>query len=303
MTSTTPVSSEQASALRRGFDGFDLRAANRDGVSLGYRIAGTGPGVVLLHGYPQTGYCWHTVAAELASDHRVIVPDYRGAAGSDIPETGYDKENMAQDLAVVLDDAGVDSVHVVGHDFGMMIGYAYARLFPTNTRTLTVLDAILPGVPSFRKMIGASGLWHFGFNSQVQMATDLVRGRERIYFDWYFDNFCSDPSIISDEDREFYVAAAQRPGALASQFRLYSASVAEDEEANERALETGGKLKIPVMGVGGAYSIGAGIAAVIEEVATDTRVLSVEGAGHYLAEEQPDLIASALRDFFKEHSS
>jgi pimeloyl-ACP methyl ester carboxylesterase len=304
MTSTTtPQSADQTSALNRGFDGFEIRAANRDGISLGYRSAGDGPSVVLIHGYPQTGYCWHTVAANLAADHRVIVPDYRGAAGSDVPETGYDKETMAHDLAAVLVDADAGPVHVVGHDIGMMIGYAYARLFPASTRTLTMLDAILPGVPSFRTLIGASGLWHFGFNTQTQLAAALVNGRERTYFDWYFDNFCANPSVISDEDREFYAAAARRPGALVSQFQLYATSVAEDVEANERALAAAGKLTVPVFGISGAYSLGVNIGNVIDEVASDTRVLSVEGAGHYLAEEQPDLIARTLRAFFAEHST
>ncbi len=296
MTSTTTLSAEQTDALQRGFDDFDLRAVTRDGVSLGYRVAGSGPTVVLVHGYPQSGLSWSAVAHDLVHDHRVVVPDYRGSAGSDVPADGYDKETLARDLAAVLADAGVGPAHIVGHDFGMMIGYAYARLFPAETSTLTVLDAIIPGIPSFGGLIGAMGLWHFGFNSQAQLAAALVAGRERTYFDWYFDNFCANPAAIPDADRDFYAAAGQRPGALAAGFSLYVATGTQDASANEQALARDGKLTMPVLGIGGAYSTGSVLNQVLAEVASDFRVLSLEGAAHFLPEEQPAAVAAAIRE-------
>ena len=299
--STTSLSAEQTTALGRGFEGFDLRAVNRDGVSLGYRVAGDGPVVVLVHGYPQSGLSWRTVAADLAHDHRVVLPDYRAAPGSDVPADGYDKITMAHDLATVLADAGVGPAHVVGHDFGMMIAYAYAQLFPSQTRTLTLMDAVIPGIPSFRALIGGAGLWHFGFNAQVEMATAVVTGRERAYFDWFFDNFCANPAVLPPAERDFYVAAAQRPGALRAQFLMYAAAAGVDAEANERALASAGRLAMPTFGIGGAYSMGPYLDGVLTEVATDTRVLSVEGTGHYLPEEKPEVVAGAVRAFVSEH--
>ncbi len=118
---------------------------------------------MLIHGYPQSGYEWHAVAADLARDHRAVVPDYRGAAGSDAPGSGYDKITMARDLRAVLEDADAGTAHVVGHDIGAMVAYAYARQFQPATATLTLMDGIVPGTQLFTKLMSSLGPWHFGF--------------------------------------------------------------------------------------------------------------------------------------------
>ena len=293
---------QHTEALARGFEGFDLRSVTRDGVSIGYRVAGTGPAVLLVHGWPQSGYTWHQVAADLVADHTVVVPDYRGAAGSDKPDGGYDKATMAADLHAVLVDAGISVAHVVGHDIGMMVAYAFARQFPDATATLTLMDGFVPGTPMFGTIMSSLGPWHFGFHSQVDLAVAMVTGRERAYFDYWYDSVMVDPTRMSDADRDFYAAQFQAPGALAAGFRTYQAATTVDAAENERVLAGDGRLTLPVLGIGGAASLGPYLGAVLADVADDAATVSIEGAGHFLAEEDPGAVAMALREFIAAHA-
>lgn len=303
MTAThSDIAPDQAQALERGFEGFEVRRAVHDGVGIGYRLRGQGPAVLFVHGYPQSGYEWHAVAADLANDHLVIVPDYRGAAGSDKPAGGYDKATMAADLYAVLLDADAESAHVVGHDIGLMVAYAFARAYPGATRTLSLIDGIVPGTSMFTAMMSSLGPWHFGFHSQVDLATAVVRDHERVYFDWLFDNHMTNPAAITEADRDFYVEAARAPGALAAGFRTYEAATTVDSLANEKTLAADGQLSMPVLGIGGAMSLGAYQDAILGEVAFDLRTILIEDAGHFLAEEKPQEVSTALRSFIAEHA-
>lgn len=292
-------SAQQTQTLARGFEGFDLRRVDRDGVSLGYRIAGEGPAVLLIHGWPQTGYTWHQIAARLSGSYTVIVPDYRGAGASDKPAGGYDKATMAADLHAVIADAGISQAHVVGHDIGTMVAYSFARQFPDATTTLSLLDGFVPGTPMFSTIMSSLGPWHFGFHSQVDLAVSLVSGREREYFDYWYTAVMVDPQLVSDADRDFYADQFRAPAALAAGFRTYEAATSVDISENESVLAANGKLSLPVLGIGGASSLGPYFGAVLADIADDITVVSIEGAGHFLPEEKPDDVATVLREFFE----
>lgn len=301
MTSTQN-SERQTQTLARGFDGFDLRRADRDGVSLGYRIAGEGPAVLLIHGWPQTGYAWHRVAANLSDSYTVMVPDYRGAGASDRPADGYDKATMAADLYAILADAGISRAHVVGHDIGTMVAYAFARQFPDATVTMSLLDGFVPGTPMFATMMSSLGPWHFGFHSHVDLAVSLVSGREREYFDYWYNVAMVDPALLSVADRDFYADQFRAPDALAAGFRTYQAATSVDVAENEGVLAANGKLTLPVLGIGGASSLGPYLGAVLADIADDISVVSLDGAGHFLPEENPDDVTAALRGFFEKEA-
>ncbi len=288
--------------LRLGFADFDVRTVTHDGVEIGYRVRGNGPAVVLIHGYPQSGYEWRHIAHELSSRFRVIVPDYRGAAGSSKPEVGYDKRTMAADIHAVALDAGAEIAHVVGHDIGMMVAYAYARSFASETATLTLLDGVIPGTPMFANFIASGRAWHFGFHNEVDLAAQLLAGRESIYFDWIFDGNTVVKEAIGAEERAFYVREAQAPGALKAGLRTYAA-VAEDGVENEKVLKRDGKLSMPVLALGGAFSLGPMMGAITAEIASNFAVDIIEGAGHFIAEEKPAAILRALTDFYEKNEN
>src|SRR3954467_14794697 len=113
--------------------------------TINVRVGGHGPAVVLIHGFGQTGDMWSPMAAALAKDHTVVVPDLRGMGLSSHPAGGYDKWTQAADIRSVLTQLGIDHAAIVGHDIGATVAYAYAARYPDKTDRLVVMDAPVPG--------------------------------------------------------------------------------------------------------------------------------------------------------------
>lgn len=292
-----PASGEVAEILGKGFADFQLKTVTADGVSIGYRVAGEGPVVVLIHGFPESGYEWREIANELVKTNRVVVPDYRGAYGSSKPETGYDKATMARDIHGVMLAEGVTTAHVVGHDIGMPIAYAYARQYPGETTTLSLLDGIVPGTAAYQAVIASGNAWHFGFSAEVDFATKLLTGRENLYVDRIFDNFTVVKTAITSDERAFYITALRAPGALVASLKTYAA-FAQDAEQNQTWFGAEGMLSMPVLVAGGEASLGALATMTATEIALDPYVGIIRGAGHFVAEEQPDALIALLREHF-----
>src|SRR5260370_10207697 len=140
--------------------GFTDRFARVNGARLHFLIGGKGSPVVLLHGYAETGHMWRPIMPLLAQHHTVIVPDLRGAGGSEKPESGYDKKTMAVDIHELTSSLGFDNVSIVGHDIGLMVAYAYAVQFPHATDRLWLMDAFLPGLGNCKAVWWMRDLWH-----------------------------------------------------------------------------------------------------------------------------------------------
>jgi len=166
---------------------FHNQELQTDGATIHVRVGGQGPAVVLLHGFGDTGDMWAPMAAELAHDHRVVVPDLRGMGLSSHPADGYDKKTQAGDIRSVLTQLGIDHATVVGHDIGTMVAYAYAARYPDKTDRLVVMDAPVPGIPPWDEIVRSPALWHFSFGGPD--AERLVAGRERIYLDRFWNEF------------------------------------------------------------------------------------------------------------------
>ena len=171
--------------------GFRSRFADVNGTRIHYRIGGRGPAVVLLHGYAETGHMWNPLMPLLAKTHTVIVPDLRGAGDSAKPETGYEKKNMAVDIHDLVRSLGIAKASIVGHDIGLMVAYAYAAQFPAETERVVLMDAFLPGIGQWQNVWLLRDLWHFHFHGTTQLA--LVKGRERTYFEHFWNDFAADP--------------------------------------------------------------------------------------------------------------
>jgi pimeloyl-ACP methyl ester carboxylesterase len=200
--------------------GFSERFAEVNGVRLHYFIGGKGSAVVLLHGYTQTSHMWLPIMPQLAKRHTVIVPDLRGAGGSGKPESGYDKKNMAVDIHELTSSLGFDRVSIVGHDIGLMVAYAYAAQFPQATERVVLLDAFLPGIGNWKDVWLMRDLWHFHFYGDVPLA--LVKGRERTYFEHFWNDFAADPKhSIPEADRRIYAKAYAQPGGMRAGFEYF----------------------------------------------------------------------------------
>jgi pimeloyl-ACP methyl ester carboxylesterase len=274
---------------------IEERDATVNGVRLHYRIAGTGSLVVLLHGYAQTSYMWRALMPSLADGHTVIAPDLRGAGGSAKPESGYDKKTLAQDIRALTASLGFDRARVVGHDIGLMVAYAHAAQFPEATERVVLMDAFLPGIGNWKDVWLLRDLWHFHFHGEVPLA--LVQGRERIYFEHFWNDFAADPKrSVPEADRQVYAAAYAQPGGMRAGFE-YFRSFERDAEDFAQLART--RLAMPMLVLTGEKASGEFLIEQAKLVASDVRGVVIKGSGHWLMDEAPAAVMPALVDFVR----
>jgi pimeloyl-ACP methyl ester carboxylesterase len=273
---------------------FHTQMVQTNGTSLFVRVGGQGPAVVLLHGFADTGDMWAPLAAVLAKDHTVIVPDLRGMGLSAHPDTGYTKKNQAVDIAGVMDALKVKSADLVTHDIGNMVGFALAAQFPQRISRWVAIDAPLPGLGNWDSILRSPLLWHFNFRGPD--VERLVQGRERIYLDRFYNELSADPKAIDTATRNHYAALYARPHAMHDAFEQFGA-FSQDAIDNKALLAQGGKLAMPVLGVGGEKSFGAGMADELRFVATNVSGGIVPHSGHWIMEENPQATIKIVTEF------
>ena len=269
------------------------RTAEVADVKLQYLTAGHGPAVVLLHGYTQTSRMWKPIIPLLAERFTVIAPDLPGIGASGIPTDGLDMKTAAIRIHALVRSLGVEKARVVGHDIGLMVAYAYAAQFPTEVEKLVVMDAFLPGVAGWESVYDNPGIWHFRFNGPTPEA--LVRGRERIYFEHFWNDFAADRTrSIPEADRAAYAAAYARPGRMHAGWAYF---VAFPQAAKDFAELSKTRLTMPVLAIGGAKANGELLGQQMKIVASDATMVVLEGTGHWVLEERPKETTDALLKF------
>jgi pimeloyl-ACP methyl ester carboxylesterase len=272
---------------------FRARQLAANGTKLYVRVGGSGPGVVLLHGYGETGDMWVPFAKDLARDHTVVVPDLRGMGLSAKPAGGYDKKTQAGDVAGILDALKIERAALVTHDIGNMVGYAFAAQYRNRVTCLVVIDAPLPGVGPWEEILKNPLLWHFRFGGPDMER--LVSGRERIYLDRFWNEFSATPKRFSEAARRHYAKLYSRPGAMHAGFAQFAAF--DQDAVDNRAFVAAGKLDVPVLALGGEKSFGATMAAVMRFAASDVEEGVVPDSGHWIMEENPKATIALVRAF------
>jgi pimeloyl-ACP methyl ester carboxylesterase len=267
--------------------------AELDGVRIHYLRAGSGPPVVLLHGFAQDSRMWRPLIAELAKTRTVIAPDLRGAGASSKPEGGYDKVTMAGDVHTLAASLGYSKIAIAGHDIGLMVAYAYAAAFPAQVERIALLDAFLPGVGNWQNVWLLRDLWHFHFYGETPLK--LVTGRERIYLEHFWNDFAADRTkSVPEADRVLYAQAYAQPGAVAAGmewFRAFEKDAADFGKLAER------KLTMPMLVLGGEKSGGAFLIEQAKLVDTNVEGVLVPGSGHWVMEEAPSFVIPKLVAF------
>ena len=294
------LAQDRSRFLMEGFDGFQTSTLKVNGVEIGYRRAGTdGPTVILIHGWPDNGYSWREVAADLSESYDVIVPDYRGVCGSSVPEDGYDKAIMAADILALMNELGADRVHLVGHDIGMAIAFAFAQDSSERLASLTMIEGVIPGTETEAQLLAAGQMWHFGFHANVDFAMDLIEGQVPFYLGHFFDTATATDAAIGPDARAFYADCYREPGVMRASLQTYAA-FAQDAEAN-RAFLQDGKIEVPSLVIGGSASLGPVIGRMAEEIAVDPQVVTIQGSGHFVQNEAPDRLTQELVTFIERH--
>jgi pimeloyl-ACP methyl ester carboxylesterase len=269
------------------------RTAEVDGLKLHYLTAGQGKPLILLHGYAETSLMWKPIMPLLAERFMVIAPDLPGIGDSAIPQDGLDMKTAATRIHGLARALGVQKAEVVGHDIGLMVAYAYAAQFPAETEKLVLMDAFLPGVGGWEPIYNNPDLWHFRFHGPTPEA--LVQGRERTYFDHYWNDFAADRTrSLPEADRKAYTAAYSRPGRMRASW-VYFASFPQTARDFAQLAQT--KLTMPVLVIGGEKSLGEALGQQTKLVANDVTVVVLKDTGHWVLEERPKETTEALLKF------
>jgi pimeloyl-ACP methyl ester carboxylesterase len=269
------------------------RTAEIDGVKLHYMTAGHGPTVILLHGFAETSRMWKPIMPLLAEKFTVIAPDLPGIGDSSIPADKIDMKTSASRIHALVRSLGIEKARVVGHDIGLMVAYAYATQFPAETEKLVVMDAFLPGVPGWEAIYNDPNVWHFRFNGPTPEA--LVKGRERTYFEYFWNDFAADKTrSVPEEDRKAYTEAYSKPGRMHAAWAYFASW---PQLAKDFAQLSQTKLTMPVLSIGGEKSLGNQLAEQMKIVASDPTIVVLKETGHWILEEQPKETTDALVKF------
>jgi pimeloyl-ACP methyl ester carboxylesterase len=269
------------------------RFAEVNGIRFHYLAAGQGEPILLLHGYAQNSHMWRPLIAELARTNTIIAPDLRGFGQSDKPDGGYDKKTMAQDMRALAVSLGHNRVRLAGHDIGLMVAYAYAAQFPTEVDRIVLMDAFLPGVGDWTKVWLLRDLWHFHFYGETPLK--LVEGRERIYFEHFWNDFAADRTkSVSERDRRIYAQAYAQPGAMRAGFEVFRAF---EGDARDFAGFARTKLSMPMLVLSGEKAGGQFLIDQGRMVADRVEGVIIRGSGHWLVDEAPEQVLPKLVTF------
>lgn len=266
---------------------FTHRYAKILGMRIHCVIAGTGTPILLVPGWPQTWYAYrHVMQALSAQGYMAIAIDPPGLGDSDRPEHGYDTGSVANTLHLTMQQLGFNHYHLVGHDVGMWIAYALASDHPEAVCTLTVTEAVIPGLAEAPSIFVAPRdnifLWHFMFNQVSDLPELLITGREAAYLNFIFDRWAYRRHAVASDT---YIQAYSTPGGLRGGFAYYRAI---PETIRQNKLRAQRPLAMPVLAIGAEYATNDAPLVTLENHANDLHGAVIAECGHFVMEEAAD---------------
>jgi pimeloyl-ACP methyl ester carboxylesterase len=258
---------------------------------------GTGETVLLISGFPQTRRSWNRLVPLLSQDFQAVAADLPSFGDSGILAAPATTENVAKVFhEFVVANLGAP-LHVVAHDFGAWVAFSWALLFPGDFKSLTLMEAGIPGVTLTNdvQVSDYKRKWQFIFQMLPDLPAQLTEGKEDIYVGWWFKNKVHKPGAVQEQDVAAYVSAYAREGRMDAAFD-YCRNIVEDMDFNKKHFKS--KLPVRLLAVGGQYSIpnmGDSLRPYFENVTS----LVVPDSGHFVPEEQPDFLAESLKAFLK----
>lgn len=264
-----------------------------------YLRSGTGKTpLVLVHGFGDDARMWIPLFGAFGRDFTIIAPDLRGLGESSRPATGYDKKTAAADIHELVKSLGLGKIDLVGHDIGLMVAYAYAAQFPNEVAKLALLEAPIPGVgPNWDAIYSNPVLWHFHF-VKSPIALDLVKGRERIFLEHFWQSFGGDTTKFSEADKQMYARSYAQEGVMRDAFEYFKAFNDQDAADNRKFATT--KLPMPLLVIAGDKSMGPALEGQARIISDNVKAITFADTGHWLMEQRPKETGDALMAFFKQ---
>jgi len=275
---------------------YQSRTADLGAVKIHYLKAGSGKNTLLLiHGFGDTSHMWIPLFDEFERDYTIIAPDMRGLGESSRPAAGYDKKTIAADIHELLKTLGYEKIDLVGHDIGLMVAYAYAAQYPNDVRKLALLEAPIPGIGDiWQKVYTTPALWHFHFVLSP-IALDLVKGRERLFLEHFWQTLSPHPETFSEADRRIYAKAYAQEGAMRAAFEMFKTFDMQDAADNRQFAAT--KLSMPVLTIEGDKAMGGALEIQAKIVASNVSSIVLRDTGHWLMEQRPAELKAELKKF------
>jgi pimeloyl-ACP methyl ester carboxylesterase len=273
--------------------GFVSDTAQVNGTTLHYVRGGTGPAIILLHGFPEDWYAYHRLMPLLAKQFTVVAVDLRGIGGSAATAGGYDAANMAKDVHQLVDGLHLEHVYVVGHDIGGMVAYAFVRRYPRTSRGVMLLDAPVPGLGPWDAVKTNPITWHIHFQQTPDLPEQLIAGREAIYFRHFLDS-----NTFSDADVARYARAYAAPEHLRALLEIYRAFPANEKfNSEERSA-----ISLPLVLAPGQNSPFEKLMPSFAEALRDhgcanVKIEIIKNGAHYVADEQPETVAQLIERY------
>lgn len=297
ISAPSPAQQESDPAVAELGAGFVANMADVNGTTLHYVRGGTGPAIILLHGFPQDWYEFHQVMPRLATTFMVIAADLRGIGGSKATPGGYEAANLAEDIHQLAQQLKLERVYLVGHDLGGIVAYAFARLYPEETRGVMILDVPLPGIEPWEEVKADPLLWHINFHQTPDLPEQLIAGRQEVYFRHFWSLGTVNGDGFSDDDAAHYASAYAAPEQLRAGFEMYRALPANEQfNAAQRSA-----IEVPLVLAGGDQGFGPLLPDIAEALqthgCTNVTVELIENSGHYVADEQPEAVAALIERY------
>jgi len=276
---------------------YESHTANLSAVKIHYLKAGTGKkALVLIHGFGDTSHMWIPLFEEFGREYTIIAPDMRGLGESSRPAAGYDKKTIAADMHDLVKSLGFQKIDLAGHDIGLMVAYAYAAQYPNEVEKLALLEAPIPGIGDiWQKVYTTPALWHFHFVFSP-IALELVRGRERLFLEHFWQTLSPHPETFSEADRRIYAKAYAQEGAMRAAFEMFKTFDSQDAEDNRRFAVA--KLPMPVLTIEGDKAMGGALEVQAKMVGTNVTSITLKDTGHWLMEQRPAEVKTELKNFF-----
>jgi len=278
--------------------GFVSKTANVNGTTLHYVRGGTGPAVILLHGFPQDWYAFHRIMLRLAERFTVVSVDLRGVGGSTATPEGYTAASMAEDIRQLARQIKLGPIYLAGEDNGGIVAYMFARLYPGEVRGVMILDVPLPGIEPWEKVKADPTLWHFGFHQTPDLPEKLIAGRQFLYFRDFFDRLALNRKAVTDADVRHYALAYATPAQLRAGLEFYRRAYPASEKFNA---EERSPLSVPIVLAGGDHSVGPLNPTIADSLrdhgCEDVTVELIRNSGHWVVDEQPEIVAELIERY------
>lgn len=276
---------------------FSHRTEIVNGHKIHYVIGGKGKPLVLLHGFPETWYTWRHIMPELAKQYTVIAPDMTGLGDSESSTIGYDQHSVAMDILGLVNQLGYTKINLVAHDLGVFIAYDYTVTNPDAVEKLAVLEVGIPD-ENMEKMPVISrknkNLWWFALHNVADLPEILIKGNEKAYLSWFYNHSSFNSSVFTSKVIKEYTRTYSKTEVLKAALGYYRA-IFKNIDLNKQYENK--KINIPVLALGGDHSFGLYPMHSFQQRATNVEGGIIENCGHFIAEEQPEVLTKLLLKF------